>query len=58
MTPDHGGKREGAGRQPLYDEPATQIRLTLPDRLIDKLSEMAGDGDMSVRVAQLLEDAK
>ncbi len=55
-----GGKREGAGRSPLFDEPSGQIAFTLPDRLVDKLSKLAvraGCEDVSLVVAQLLEDA-
>lgn len=55
-----GGQRQGAGRKPLFDEPARQVAFTLPDRLADHLLKTAAlDGkDVSVYLAKLLEDAK
>ena len=37
----HGGKREGAGAKPHYNEPCGRGVYYLPDRLIKKLSKLA-----------------
>lgn len=40
-TPKHGGKREGAGRKPRYEEAVVSRSITLPPRAWSKLDELA-----------------
>jgi hypothetical protein len=49
-----GGKREGAGRPALYQEPMVECTVTLPPDIADALREM-GAGNLSAGVRKLWE---
>lgn len=43
---EHGGKREGAGRKPMKDEPMTRVNVMLDDATVAK-AKMIGGGNLS-----------
>ncbi|MFA4973469.1 MAG: hypothetical protein WC683_12695 [bacterium] len=47
-----GGKREGAGRPALYQEPMVEYTVTLPPDMADALRELGG-GNLSAGVRKL-----
>lgn len=43
---EHGGKREGAGRKPIKDEPMTRTNVMLDEATITK-AKLIGGGNLS-----------
>lgn len=46
MKAPHGGKREGAGRKPMKDDPMTRVNVMLDDATVAK-AKMIGGGNLS-----------
>jgi len=55
-----GGKREGAGRPPIYDEPCRKQAYYMPERLIAELAKIARRAKLtpSQKLVQILEGMK
>ncbi len=43
---EHGGKREGAGRKPIKDEPMTRVNVMLDAATVEKAKQIGG-GNLS-----------
>ena len=52
-----GGRRPGAGRPPIGDEPMDKFTVTLPDPVAESLREL-GEGNLSAGIRRLYQERR
>ena len=58
MSSNHGGRREGAGRKAISNEPMEQIKVLLPASAKRRLTQKLGDHRVGPYLRSMIEEAE